>query len=169
MYCGQRPPEVVLVVDHVVPVKEGGGDEAANLVTSCFNCNAGKGAVPLESVPPAFDEMAIAEAMQEIGERRIALKAQSAAVEQDRVETEEAVQCVYNWWIEEFSVQGADLFKPDSVRTWLRLGRPMSEMYNAIVVTRRKWERGNYEMCPSMLWPYLCGVMWSTIKGKHQR
>jgi 5-methylcytosine-specific restriction endonuclease McrA len=43
-YCGRRPPEVVLQVDHVVSVKAGGGDEPDNLVTSCADCNLGKGA-----------------------------------------------------------------------------------------------------------------------------
>lgn len=46
-YCGQKAPEVVLVCDHVHPVAHGGPDEILNLVTACFGCNAGKGAVKL--------------------------------------------------------------------------------------------------------------------------
>lgn len=41
-YCGQSAPNVILEVDHVNPRASGGGDEEANLVTSCFNCNRGK-------------------------------------------------------------------------------------------------------------------------------
>lgn len=41
-YCGGRAPAVPLVVDHVVPVARGGTNAAANLVTACFACNAGK-------------------------------------------------------------------------------------------------------------------------------
>jgi hypothetical protein len=41
-YCGRKPPEVELTVDHVVPVALGGGDEPANLVAACKDCNAGK-------------------------------------------------------------------------------------------------------------------------------
>ena len=41
-YCGQKPPGVVLEVDHVNPRASGGGDEEVNLVTSCFDCNRGK-------------------------------------------------------------------------------------------------------------------------------
>lgn len=48
LYCGVSPTEKVLRVDHVKPVVDGGGDEPANLVTSCFDCNSGKGPVPLE-------------------------------------------------------------------------------------------------------------------------
>lgn len=42
-YCGRKTPAVVLEVDHVIPVAEGGGDEIENLVTSCWECNSGKG------------------------------------------------------------------------------------------------------------------------------
>lgn len=42
VYCGRRPPEVTLQVDHVMPRVHGGRDEATNLVTACFDCNNGK-------------------------------------------------------------------------------------------------------------------------------
>lgn len=41
-YCGQFAPNVVLEVDHVTPVCEGGDDSPDNLVTSCRSCNRGK-------------------------------------------------------------------------------------------------------------------------------
>ena len=44
-YCGAFAPVVVLVVDHVVPRKHGGPDKAENLVTACWDCNSGKGAL----------------------------------------------------------------------------------------------------------------------------
>jgi len=50
LYCGCSPSQKVLRVDHVVPVAEGGSDESSNLVTSCFDCNAGKAARRLEDV-----------------------------------------------------------------------------------------------------------------------
>lgn len=43
VYCGRRPPEVSLQVDHKISVKNGGSDELDNLVTSCDECNRGKG------------------------------------------------------------------------------------------------------------------------------
>src|SRR5947209_7084912 len=48
LYCGATPVQKVLRVDHVKPVIEGGSNDPSNLVTSCFDCNAGKGPVPLE-------------------------------------------------------------------------------------------------------------------------
>jgi hypothetical protein len=43
-YCGAKAPDVVLHVDHIHPVKEGGGNDPMNLVTACRACNAGKAA-----------------------------------------------------------------------------------------------------------------------------
>lgn len=34
-YCGVKAPDVVLNVDHIHPVAEGGGADILNLVTSC--------------------------------------------------------------------------------------------------------------------------------------
>lgn len=45
-YCGGHPPNVRLVLDHVLPIALGGSDTADNLITSCEDCNAGKGATP---------------------------------------------------------------------------------------------------------------------------
>jgi hypothetical protein len=42
-YCGQKAPDVVLEIDHINPVSKGGTDNILNLVTSCFDCNRGKG------------------------------------------------------------------------------------------------------------------------------
>ena len=41
-YCGRKAPDVVLQVDHIVPVAQGGTNDILNLVTSCVECNQGK-------------------------------------------------------------------------------------------------------------------------------
>lgn len=46
-YCGRKAPDVVLEVDHITPVAEGGKNDIFNLITSCFDCNRGKGKRPL--------------------------------------------------------------------------------------------------------------------------
>lgn len=43
VYCGRRPPEVALEVDHRHSIADGGSDELINLCTSCQDCNRGKG------------------------------------------------------------------------------------------------------------------------------
>ena len=46
-YCGQKSPDVVLEVDHITPVADGGDNDILNLVTACKACNAGKSDRPL--------------------------------------------------------------------------------------------------------------------------
>ncbi|MBK7380452.1 MAG: HNH endonuclease [Ignavibacteriales bacterium] len=41
-YCGGSAPEVVLEVDHIIPVFSGGDNNIMNLITSCKPCNIGK-------------------------------------------------------------------------------------------------------------------------------
>jgi hypothetical protein len=47
-YCGGKSPDVILVVDHIKPVATGGVNDIVNLITSCRDCNSGKGAVELD-------------------------------------------------------------------------------------------------------------------------
>ena len=47
-YCGRSAPDVILEVDHIVPVSKGGENDILNLVTSCRDCNRGKGAKKLD-------------------------------------------------------------------------------------------------------------------------
>jgi hypothetical protein len=42
-YCGRMAPDVILEVDHIKPVAEGGNNGMLNLITSCRDCNRGKG------------------------------------------------------------------------------------------------------------------------------
>lgn len=53
-YCGAHPPGVLLHVDHVIAVANGGANDQDNLVTACEPCNAGKGARKLISVPESL-------------------------------------------------------------------------------------------------------------------
>lgn len=41
-YCGQKSPDVLLEIDHIEPVSQGGTNDLLNLITSCKDCNAGK-------------------------------------------------------------------------------------------------------------------------------
>lgn len=42
-YCGRSAPDVILEIDHLNPVINGGDNDILNLVTSCRDCNRGKG------------------------------------------------------------------------------------------------------------------------------
>lgn len=42
-YCGRKAPDVILEIDHIKPVSQGGKNTLLNLITSCKECNRGKG------------------------------------------------------------------------------------------------------------------------------
>ena len=42
-YYGKKAPDVILEVDHIEPASKGGTNDIMNLITSCFDCNRGKG------------------------------------------------------------------------------------------------------------------------------
>lgn len=101
-YCGAKPPDVILAVDHVQPVAAGGDDDQLNLVTSCDACNSGKSSKPLHDAIPRPDaDLAYLEAQQEIGEvrRYLATKEQRAALEEQVIELLEECWMLHmpNW------------------------------------------------------------------------
>jgi hypothetical protein len=76
-YCGQRPPEVVLEVDHIHPSSKGGSDDEINLITSCFDCNRGKSDKKIGDIHPRPDaDIRYLETQQEIGEAKRYLTSQ---------------------------------------------------------------------------------------------
>lgn len=85
-YCGQRPPEVVLEVDHIQPRAGGGSDDELNLVTSCYDCNRGKRDRLLGDIHPRPDaDLKYLEAQQEVAELRryqVALATREEAIKE---------------------------------------------------------------------------------------
>jgi 5-methylcytosine-specific restriction endonuclease McrA len=61
-YCGRKPPEVTLEVDHIFPVDKGGTNDPSNLITSCYDCNRGKSDTLLDS---SFENRAVTGAVIE--------------------------------------------------------------------------------------------------------
>lgn len=51
-YCGARPPDVVLVLDHIQALANGGKDDPGNYATACEPCNQGKADGELTAPPP---------------------------------------------------------------------------------------------------------------------
>ena len=70
-YCGNSAPDVVLHVDHIKPVKDGGDNNITNLITSCADCNLGKGARLLSDKSLVSKQR---KQLQELSEKREQLK-----------------------------------------------------------------------------------------------
>jgi hypothetical protein len=70
-YCGLAAPGIVLQLDHIDPHAKGGGDDILNLVTSCVECNSGKGARRLDDNTVVEKQKA---QLDELAERRTQLE-----------------------------------------------------------------------------------------------
>ena len=64
-YCGKKAPDVVLHLEHITPVSRGGKNAITNLVTSCAECNLGKGARTLADNSAITKSQKQAEILQE--------------------------------------------------------------------------------------------------------
>ena len=49
-YCGRKAPETILEIDHNYPESKGGTNKRNNLITSCRECNRGKGDIILKKL-----------------------------------------------------------------------------------------------------------------------
>lgn len=151
MYCGSAPPKVLLHVDHIVPVKEGGGNEIDNLVTACEGCNLGKAAIKLDVVPQS-----LADKSEGVAEREAQLKGYHDIMmaKRDRVERE-------TWFIIKMFQPGITSFRRDwfaSIKKFVeKLG--FIEAEEAMDIALSKNKRSDTDT-----FKYFCGVCWSKIK-----
>lgn len=72
-YCGRSAPDVALHVDHAIAYIDGGGDEEENLVTSCADCNLGKGSISIEERHGKATVLDLAPLVVSVGNRSFAL------------------------------------------------------------------------------------------------
>lgn len=84
-YCGAHPPGVLLHIDHILAVANGGTNAIDNLVTACQPCNLGKGARDLKAAPQPLADRA-----RETAEREAQLAGYQAIFEakRQRIENE---------------------------------------------------------------------------------
>lgn len=118
-YCGAQPPDVVLVIDHIKPVSQGGDNDLLNLITACESCNQGKADKPLGSISPKPDaDIEWLNMQQEIAELRRYLMAKS---ERDQLE-DEITESLQNDWAYYFSSDTAP--KKFVFSQWLSWAEP---------------------------------------------
>lgn len=70
-YCGKSSPDVILEVDHVVPVSKGGDNDPINLITSCRDCNRGKSNIDLSDNSVLSVQK---KQLEELNEKRVQLE-----------------------------------------------------------------------------------------------
>ena len=162
-YCGSRPPDVVLELDHIDPRAAGGGDEVINLITACFDCNRGKSDKRLGDVKPRPDADAeYLRVQQEIVEAKRYLDAskvrdEAMALIIDRL-TEIWCDCMVTSYIP----------NPPQWRVWLAFNEPDEVEYairrtGAILASGKLGRIENYSTINSVI-KYASGIMRSRAK-----
>lgn len=137
-YCGQRPPDIVLEVDHIIAVGNGGTNEDLNLITSCYDCNRGKRDKILGNVSPRPDAdlhwLQMAQERAEIDRYLVAKKERDIAFERLTISLNET-------WLRNLT----DDFVPlDGQWTvWLNRYSP-DEIENAIKTAAFKYHSGHW-------------------------
>lgn len=115
-YCGSKAPDVLLHVDHLIPVAAGGDNELLNLITACESCNLGKSDKALDDQSMLIRQR---EQVERLNERRQQLKMllewrdSLASIEDDYVE---AVQRE----LAKYSQLKANVHGVRMIRKWLK-------------------------------------------------
>lgn len=150
-YCGNSPPTVILEIDHIIPVKDGGGNEVDNLLTSCFDCNRGKGTRSLEVSPDTLEQKRLV-----IEEKREQLKQYDQIVKRKRRALDRKVKRLEEIFRDAYTHVWTDVFKK-SIRGFLEM-LPFEEVEDAVLIAcSRVTDPGDSTK-------YICGVCWNKIR-----
>lgn len=151
-YCGSHPPTVILEVDHIVPVAEGGKNNPENLVTACWNCNRGKGARSLTDVPISLRDKAM-----EVAEREAQLRGYNDVMEGRRQRLDDDVWRVGSVFMERFGEDRMYRANLQSIKHFVeKLG-----LHECLDAMERATAKVNYQ---SGCFKYFCGICWAKIR-----
>jgi hypothetical protein len=156
-YCGKSPPEVLLEVDHIEPKKRGGKDDIENLITACFDCNRGKGAIPLDKAPLQLVEnvQILKEREEQLKEFRKLVARVEKRILGDMEDIEKIYEDQYNGW------RFSDQFRNASLKNFLKK-LPKHEVEEALWIAISKHPSNRNEVIR-----YFCGVCWNKIRERY--
>lgn len=162
-YCGDKAPDVVLTVDHVVPVSLGGTDAPANLVAACSGCNAGKAA----SNPDASLVAQVADdALRWSAAMQAAAESLRADLDEDR-KYADALDATWNNW-HYGGNPDQKLPRPagwrNSASAFRAAGLPVDLMVDS--ATRAL---SNDKISAVDTWKYFCGIAWKRVAELRER
>ena len=160
-YCGAKAPDVVLHVDHVIPVALGGSDKPENLVTACADCNSGKG-----STSP--DEKSVAQVSDDAMRWALAMK-EASRREDERTDAEESyIDGFYVSWTS-FTIAGTDRTLPLS-SNWeaIVLGYVRSGLSAPGLLSAVEAAMGRKGIEPGSRFQYFCGIVRNKLQALNE-
>ena len=151
-YCGATPPGVLLEIDHIKAVSLGGENGDENLITACFDCNRGKAARDLTSVPKSLKDRA-----SEVSEREDQIRGFHNVLEAKRNRLEDEMWKIASA-LEGVPVKEFRRSELHSIKLFLdRL--PFHEVLESAETAIAKFPYS------SKKFRYFCGICWSKIRG----
>jgi hypothetical protein len=157
-YCGAKAPDVVLTVDHVIPVTLGGGDDPRNLVAACQDCNAGKSSVPIDA--PVVEDvdataMLVAAAFEQASEKR----------RQELSDIDEIQVRFYHAWVDMHGYASNTYLPLDwrmAIARFLHRGLTYEDLEHFIPVPMRA------DIQRPRRFNYFCGCCWNELTEREE-
>ena len=137
-YCGRSAPEVVLHVDHIKPVAEGGTNDLLNLITACADCNLGKGKRKLSDSSVIEKQR---KQLEELNERREQLEMLVEWKQGLDKLGEREVEIVSDKFEDETSFGISDKGKK-TIKKWVKK-YPLEEILNAVEISASTYIKYN--------------------------
>ncbi len=126
-YCGRMSPDVILEVDHIKPVAEGGTNRITNLITSCRDCNRGKGKRKLSDDAEIKKQQ---NAMIDLADKREQMEMISKWVEELNSMRTDYTNNLVDYW-ESRTRRDVSVKDWNIMRDWVRQF-PLQDLYDAV-------------------------------------
>jgi len=152
-YCGRKPPEVILEIDHINPKSKGGIEDINNFITACFDCNRGKKNIRLDKIPPSLQEN-----LEVLKEKEIQLKEYNkfiTIIERRLKKEMQEVNDIYTSYFPEWKL--SDNFINATLKRFFKF-LLKQEIIQAMHIACSKITDSEKSI------NYFCGICWNKIK-----
>lgn len=151
-YCGAHPPAVVLHVDHIHPVAEGGTNDIDNLITACEPCNLGKGSGLISDTPKALKDKAseVAEKEEQLRGYNEILMARAARIEDEA-------------WLVAAELEGVEYVESYSRANLASIKKFLEKLPFQEVRGASESSCGRFGVS-TRAFRYFCGICWGKIR-----
>lgn len=162
-YCGRMSPDVILEVDHIKPVAEGGTNRMMNLITSCRDCNRGKGKVKLSDDAELKKQQ---QQLAELAEKREQLKMlMEWRTELSNLQSEEA-EYIRDYWSTKSNYCIND-YGMATVMGWLKQFK-LDEILDGIDIAFAQYYKGDHRSAEKAL-KKVGGICYNRRKRKQEQ
>jgi hypothetical protein len=160
-YCGEKAPDVVLHIDHVVPVALGGDDKPGNLVAACKDCNAGKASIQPDS--PLVQGLSAEAAAYALGmtDKLTRFRAEFESLE----EYADAFHETWDRWVQNGETMPLPADYRSTLFRWQHMGIPTDIFDLAIPSANAKYNRDRH-MKPDAVFTYMAGIVWNMFNER---